>query len=218
MIEAGGVERALKTLEDRGLIYIGVAGAAQGQGARGLGAAAPDSVPRHPVRRRCRPAAQEVRRQLDLFRRRHRLSLRQVPARHADDDRRLGRRSCRLYQAHEGGGDGGHRRGGIPRRQGLPARAPAARRAAGQDVEAGRHLRHLARGGGGGRQERAALHHADAQERRAAGLRPRQGDGAVARQSGVLRPVRPCPGALGAAPGRRAVAGDRRDESPICIA
>ena len=47
MIDAGGVERALKTLEDRGLIYVGIAGAAQGQGARGLGAAAPElcSVP-----------------------------------------------------------------------------------------------------------------------------------------------------------------------------
>ncbi len=42
---------------------------------------------------------------------------------------------------------------------------------------------------------RRALHHADAQERRPARLRPRQGDRAEPGQSGLLRPVRPRPGA-----------------------
>ena len=78
--------------------------AAQGQAARRLGAAAADPVPRDPVRRRCRPAAEEVRRLVDLFRRRHRLSPRQVPPRLRQSDRRLGRRSRRLRQAHAGGG------------------------------------------------------------------------------------------------------------------
>ena len=43
---------------------------------------------------------------LDLFRRRHRLSPRQVPPRLRQPDRRLGRRSRRLCQAHAGGGEG----------------------------------------------------------------------------------------------------------------
>ncbi len=88
------------------------AGAAQGQAARRLGAAAADSVPRHPIRRRRRPSAQEIGRLVDLFRRRHRLSPRQVPPRLRQSDRCLGRRSRRLRQAHAGRGAGGDRRGG----------------------------------------------------------------------------------------------------------
>ena len=41
------------------------------------------------------------------------------------------------------------------------------------------------------------------QERRAARLRPRQGDRAVEGQSGLLCPIRPCPGEIGAAAGAR---------------
>ena len=59
----------------------------------------------------------------------------------------------------------------------------AARRRAGQDVEALRRLRHPARGRRRGRPRRRALHDAVPQERRGARLRPRQGDRAVARQS-----------------------------------
>ena len=84
--------------------------AAQGQDPRGLGAAAADPVPRDPIRRRCRPAAQEIGRLVDLFRRRHRLSPRQIPPRLCQSDRCLGRRSRRLCQAHAGGGAGGDRR------------------------------------------------------------------------------------------------------------
>ena len=106
MVESGGVERALQVLQDRGLLYTGTLDPPKGK--------APDDWEPRPqtlfkrdrVRRRRRPAAAQVGRQLDLFRRRHRLSLRQVPPRHADDDRRLGRRSCGLHQAHAGGGEG----------------------------------------------------------------------------------------------------------------
>ena len=62
------------------------------------------------VRRRRRPAADEVGRQLHLFRLRHRLSPDEVRARLPPSDRRLGRRPRRLRQAHAGGGAGGHRR------------------------------------------------------------------------------------------------------------
>ncbi len=46
---------------------------------------------------------------------------------------------------------------------------------------------------------RRPLHHADAQGRRADGVRPRPGGGADPRQPGVLRAVRPCPLPFGAA-------------------
>ena len=48
---------------------------------------------------------------------------------------------------------------------------------------------------------RDPLPHADAQERRAARLRLRQGAGAVQGQPGLLRAIRPCPGPFGAAAG-----------------
>ena len=59
----------------------GAPAAAQGQGRRGLGGPRAAPVPRHRVRRRHRPAAGEIRRHLRLFRRRHRLSPRQVHTR-----------------------------------------------------------------------------------------------------------------------------------------
>ena len=87
----------------------------------------------------------------------------------------------------------------------LPDRAHHARRPAGAHVEARRHLRHDARPARRGRPGRRALHHADAQGRRADGVRPRPGGGADARQPGVLRAVRACPLPLGAARRRRDV-------------
>ena len=87
----------------------GPARAAQGPEARRLGGSRADPVPLDAVRRRCRPAAQEVGRQLDLLRQRHRLSPRQVRARLRRHDRHLGRRSRRLREAHEGGGERHHR-------------------------------------------------------------------------------------------------------------
>ncbi len=55
------------------------------------------------LRRRCRPAAEEVGRQLYVFRQRHRLSQIEIRPRFPQSDRRLGRRPWRLYQAHAGG-------------------------------------------------------------------------------------------------------------------
>ena len=57
---------------------------------------------------------------------------------------------------------------------------------------------------------RDALRDADAQERRAARLRLRQGAGAVEGQPGLLRAVRPRPGAVGAGARRRGGVRDRR--------
>ena len=120
----------------------------------------------------------------------------------AQPRRRLGRRSRRLCQAHARGRAGAVGRPGRSRSQAVPARAADARRRAGQDVEALRRFRHFARGGGRGRRRSRALHHADAQERRDARFRPRQGHRAERRQSGVLRAIRPRPrrqrGAAGA--------------------
>ena len=70
---------------------------------------------------------------------------------------------------------------GRARRQDRAAREAAARRRAGEDVEALRRFRHAARSGRRGRHRRRALHDAVPQERRGAGFRPRQGDRAVAR-------------------------------------
>ena len=61
---------------------------------------------------------------------------------------------------------------------------------------------------------RRPLHHADPQERRAARLRPRQGDGAVEGQPGLLRPVRPRPHLLGVAPRGRRTATTRPTSPP----
>ena len=86
---------------------------------------------------------------------------------------------------------------GCARRPRLPAGQPARRRQADEDEQAGRPHRHLARRGGRGRPRRRPLHHADPQERRAAGFRPRQGHRAVEGQPGLLRPVRACADLLG---------------------
>ena len=60
-----------------GLIYEGVLEPPKGKTPGRLGTAAADPVPRHPIRRRRRPAAAQIRRQQHLFRQRHRLSRRQ---------------------------------------------------------------------------------------------------------------------------------------------
>ena len=52
LLESGAVDRAIATLDDKGLIYEGGAGTAEGQDAGGLGAAAADPVPRDRIRRR----------------------------------------------------------------------------------------------------------------------------------------------------------------------
>ena len=86
------------------------AAAAEGRADRGLRGSRADAVPRHRLRRRRRPAAEEIRRQLHLFRLRHRLSQVEVRPRLPRHDRRLGRRPRRLRQAHAGGGQGDQRR------------------------------------------------------------------------------------------------------------
>ena len=83
----------------------------------GLGRPRADAVPLDRFRRRRRSAAEEIGRQLHLFRLRHRLSPIEIRARLPQHDRRLGRRSWRLHQAHAGGGEGGERRQGRARRQ-----------------------------------------------------------------------------------------------------
>ena len=125
----GRIEAALASLEAEGPALRGHARGAEGQAARGLGAARADAVPLDRLRRRHRPPGDEVGRRLDLLRPRHRLSLRQDRARLRRADRRARRRSRRLRQADEGGGRRALRRRGAARRQALPARAAATRAA-----------------------------------------------------------------------------------------
>ena len=100
-----GAGRAVRARAD----LRGRARTAEGQTARRLGAAPADPVPRDAIRRRGRPAAEEIGRVLDLFRGRHRLSPRQGAPRLQQPDRCLGRRSRRLCQAHAGRGQGAER-------------------------------------------------------------------------------------------------------------
>ena len=178
----------------------GHAGAAQGQGAGGLGTAPADAVPRHPVRRRRRSAAAQVGRLEHLFRQRHRLS-------RATSSPAASTRMIDVWGADHGGY--------VPRMKAAVTAVSSGaatleivlcqivhivkRRPAGADVQARRQLRHAARPDRGGRARRGALHHADAQGRRADGVRPRRGGGADPRQPGVLRAVRARPLPLGAA-------------------
>ncbi len=81
LVEAGAVDAALEDAGRCGAALYRHARAAEGQAARRLGAAAADAVPRDPVRRRRRPAGAQVGRLVDLFRRRHGLSPRQVSPR-----------------------------------------------------------------------------------------------------------------------------------------
>ena len=164
----GQIEAALASLEAKGPALRGGAGAAEGQAAGGLGAAGADALPLDRLRRRHRPAGEEVGRRLDLLRAGHRLSLQQDRARLRRADRRAGRRPRRLCQADEGGGGGAQRRAGAARREALPAGAALQGRRAVQDVEAGRDLRDAARRDRAGGAGRDAVRDADAEERRAA--------------------------------------------------
>ena len=98
----GRIEEALAELERQGLVYEGVLPPPKGQLERRLGAATAAAVPLDRVRRRRRPAAQAGGRRVDLHGRRSRVPPRQDPARRRGADRRLGRRSRRLCQAHAG--------------------------------------------------------------------------------------------------------------------
>ena len=60
---SGKVKAAFERLRADGLVYEGVLEAAQGRTARRLGAGRDDLVPRHRLRRRQRPAGDEVGRQ-----------------------------------------------------------------------------------------------------------------------------------------------------------
>ena len=196
-------------LDERGPDLRGRAGAAEGQDARGLGAAPADAVPRHPVRRRRRPSAEEVGRQLDLFRPRHRLSLRQVPARLPDADRRAGAPTtaatssgCRRRStAH-------HRRRRRRSTSSSASSSASAERRAGQDVQARRHLRHAC-ATWSSRSARDVVRFIMLTRKNDAPLDfdfdkvTEQSQG----QPGLLRPVRPCPLPLGAAPRAAADAG-----------
>src|ERR1043166_4794494 len=175
----------------------GTAAAAQGPADRRLGGPGADAVPRHPIRRRRGPAADEVGRQLHLFRLRHRVSQIQIRPRLPQHDRRVGRRPRRLRQAHAGGGEGDQRRQGRPGREARATGAAPARRRTRENVETRRGTRHLGGGGRRGRAGRGALHAALPQERCATRFRPCQGDRTVARQPGVLRAVRPRARAVG---------------------
>ena len=175
--------------------------AAQGPAGGGLGGPRADAVPLDPIRRRRRPAADQVRRRLHLFRQRHRLSQDQdrprlpslVDVWGADHGGYVKRMQAAVAALSE--------RQGEARRPALPARAADARRRAGENVEALRRLRHLARSRRRGRRRCRPLHHADAQERRDARFRPRQGDRAEQGQSGLLRAVRACARIQRPAPG-----------------
>ena len=169
---------------------------------RGLGGPRADAVPLHRIRRRRRPAAQEIRRRLYLFCRRHRLS--------PIDKIERGFKTLIDVWGADHGGYVKRMQAAVAALSGgkvdldvklMPARASVARRRAGEDVETGRGLRHLARSRRRGRAGPGPLHDAVSQERRGARFRPRQGDRAVARKSGLLRPVRPCPRLLSVSEG-----------------
>ena len=90
----------------RASIYEGRLPPPKGAPVGGLGGPRADAVPLDPVRRRRRPAADEVGRRLHLFRQRHRLSQGQDRPRLRQPRRRLGRRPRRLCQAHARRGAG----------------------------------------------------------------------------------------------------------------
>ena len=108
-------------------------------------------------------------------------------------DRHLGRRPPGPRAADEGhGGVPGHRpRAADPDH--LPVGEPEAERQGGADVQAHGGHRHPARGDGRGGGRRRALLPAGPLRRGDDGLRPGPGQGAVQREPGVLRAVRPRP-------------------------
>ena len=187
------VEEAIDALRAKGLIY-------EGRLPPPKGAPADDWEDREQTLFRSTAFGDDVDRPLDqvgrrlhLFRQRHRLSQDQDRPRLSDAGRRLGRRSRRLRPAHAGGG-----RGALGGKAKLEVRLCQLVRLmrAGEQVKMSKRsgdfvtLREVVDEVG---PRRRALHHAHAQERRAARLRPRQGDRAEPGQSGLLRPVRPRP-------------------------
>ena len=107
-----------------------------------------------------------------------------------------GRRSRRLREAYAGRGQGTDRRPRRAGREALPDGEPLRERRAGGHVEACRGLRRGRRRGRAGRQGRDALHHADAAQRRALGLRLRESDRADAREPRSSTSSTPTPGCV----------------------
>ena len=81
VIESGEIDHALAALDRRELIYRGVLEPPKGKIPDDWEPREQTLIPRYPIRRRCRPAAPEIGRFVDLFRWRHRLSLQKVPPR-----------------------------------------------------------------------------------------------------------------------------------------
>ncbi len=147
--ESGAVDRALKVLDERGLVYRGMLPPPRGKTAE-------DWEPKElllfrstAVRRRPGSTDQEIRRQLDLFRGGHRLSHAET-RKLARIGQHLGRRPCRHREAHAGRGRGARRPPDARRETGADGSA-AARWRVGEDVEALRQLRNSGRGGRGSR-------------------------------------------------------------------
>jgi arginyl-tRNA synthetase len=105
----------------------------------------------------------------------------------------------------------GCRRQGKAHRVVVPTRQAASERRAGTDVETRRPVRDAARRGRRGRPRSGAVHDALPEKPGAARFRFRQGDRAIERQSGLLRPVRQRALRLGDAPGARDLPGPRPD-------
>ena len=142
---SGAVEKAMDVLRREGPRLRRRARAAEEpRSARRVGAGRADPVPFERVRRRPGPPDEEVGRQLDLFRRRRRLSLAEGAGRRSSRQH-LGRRPCRHGQARAGGGEGADRRPRRPGREARPDGPPVPRRRAGEDVQALGLVRHACR-------------------------------------------------------------------------
>ena len=134
--QGGDIDLTLDWLREQGLVY-------QGRLEPPKGSVDEDWEDREQTlfrateyRRRRRPGADQVGRQLHLFRRRHRLSPQQVSARLQAHDQRARRRPLGLRQAAQGGGEGRVGRRGRHRRQDHAARPAAEERRAVQDEQA----------------------------------------------------------------------------------
>ena len=200
LVEADRVEAALATLEDKGLIYTGTLEPPKGKTPE-------DWEPRPQTLFRSTEFGDDVDRPLKKSDGSWTYFATDV-AYHHDKLERGFRNMIDVWGADHGGyvkrmgaavkafGEGAATLG----REALPDGAALGGRPAGQDVEARRRLRCPERSGRACRQGRGPIHHADAQERFAAGFRPRQGPGTKPGQSGILRTVRPCALPLGHAP------------------
>ena len=165
LADSGAVEEALSDLDDRDLLHVGVLEPPKGRSDE-------DWEPRPQTLFRSTAFGDDtdqgdsqIRRQLDLFCYRHGLSPGQVPTGLPHPDRRLGRRSQGLCEAHAVGGRGVERGPGGIRCPDLQPGQPFRRRPAGEDVQARGHVRHAARGGRPRREGCRAVHHADARKR-----------------------------------------------------